>query len=702
MAFNRKVASSSQRSVPGSSHSYTLRRYSWRAFLGVTGPLLLVGFYAFISFYYLDRQPQNGILPDGSRDANAPFYAWFVVSILTLEWARTALANVLAAALMSPAFAPADASGLFWFADDNWANILWWFRALRNMVLGFLVRKGSKSSISAQTYQSTPNLLWTVLSVTSLLIFVAVPLSGLTMEITPVLHVGRRQATIIGPTARSFQEKARYSLSPVIEGTWKAGGAVTPPDASYFYAPDGTVNVSLTYLEDMIVEDPDRQVTTFLGPAVNSLVAGTSFGMENTFQCRTVSASDLKLIDVHDWGNYNLTYSSAGSVSTNSSSKGTAEGRWSGVFLNETRVLNSFGVGTVSYSFIAVADGSWNGNSPYSSASNGDFNLFNSRPDDQETGRRPNGLLEFYLWQDATDADDAIFRSLVTNDSSFLTKAPSRSGPGPSMVGFATQCTVSSAVGYAQLNPKTRTYSGFQITNTTGLGGDNAVWGPQILAVMALSDYDPVSYAVRQVIVNGAESRWVSLHQGIGFPASEVCISDCDTPDSDNFGTGIRYLTLKPANVTFALYRLLGQSVVATMGGGSQDPYEAELYLLDSARWLKPGPVPWQLVLALLALWATIVMGLSLWTLTTKRWAPTLSGFELFRFGAQYTEEINQCRSHRFEACDELTDVPGMVGVLPGGAAEGLHGFIGLSRVRAKKNSTYTFDRKQAARHPGP
>src|SRR5690349_18541751 len=85
-------SASSGSSIPGDT-AYHLRRYVWRTILSITGPILLLGFYAFICLQYLSRPPQNDIVLSVYPDALGPFYAWFIVSIFTLDWARTALAN---------------------------------------------------------------------------------------------------------------------------------------------------------------------------------------------------------------------------------------------------------------------------------------------------------------------------------------------------------------------------------------------------------------------------------------------------------------------------------------------------------------------------------------------------------------------------------------------------------------------------------
>jgi hypothetical protein len=74
----------------------------------------------------------------------------------------------------------------------------------------------------------------------------------------------------------------------------------------------------------------------------------------------------------------------------------------------------------------------------------------------------------------------------------------------------------------------------------------------------------------------------------------------------------------------------------------------------------------------------------------------------MFKFGAQYTEEVDDLETRDFQGCSSaLKRIPGMVGMLPGGDKEignrEKMGFIGLSKNIAEKGALYSLDRKKAA-----
>lgn len=669
---------------------YTLRRFSWRAILGIVGPLALLGLYTYICLHYLRNPPKNNIVGVVYVNAQIMFYIWFVVSIFALDWARTALANFQATALMVPAAAPANAMVLLWHADDNWANPLWWLRALRNSFLTCIIPSRTSALTSLRPYQSLPGRLWVLLSATTFLIFVALPLSGLTMEVTTASIPTRTQALINGPQNSTFNMKGMVDLPAIIYGVWRAGGKVTPADASYFYAATSETNVSSTYFEDRITNHPEKPLITFLSPAVDDIVYGSVEGLENGVICSQVDEEDLQIIQMLDWGRYNVTSSSPEDI----------------LHFEETAVFYDKSV----YSMMLATNGLWSSDSEYSgAAATNDVNMNDTSPSVH------NGFLEMYLWQGTHPSfvsNDTTIQSLLLNTSQslqkssqvFLVERPEDSATVNvtfQVVGFGIQCRVKSVWGRADLNPSTRTYGGFNMTYVLGTGSDQDTWTPEVLAIQALGQYDITAYQFHPR--SGVDSTWKAFHEAIGEQAYESCELRDDTVCQHPFGFAANeaygYRALSPQNVTFALYRLIGQSIIGAMSSGSQGQWKGDLYLLETTRWLKPGPVPWEPVLGMLGAWTLVVVTFSTWTLFRKRWAPVLGSFEFFRFGAQYEDDINLLTGHRFETCPDLVKIPGMVGTLPGSNAGGSDGFIGLSENVADQRGTFVYDRNVAAKH---
>jgi hypothetical protein len=173
---------------------------------------------------------------------------------------------------------------------------------------------------------------------------------------------------------------------------------------------------------------------------------------------------------------------------------------------------------------------------------------------------------------------------------------------------------------------------------------------------------------------------------------------------AENSSSVSLYNVLTPEDLQLAMYKLLGESIIAMMGEGGVEAWYRDLKSLAPAKYLVAGAVSWIIVLVLLSLWALAMSIATLWMilLAGPRWAPSLGGFEMFKFGAQYAEEVNDFENVDFQGCGStLQRVPGMVGMLPGtnkglSAGSGM-GFIGLSEISALTKASYTHDRRMAA-----
>lgn len=145
-----------------------------------------------------------------------------------------------------------------------------------------------------------------------------------------------------------------------------------------------------------------------------------------------------------------------------------------------------------------------------------------------------------------------------------------------------------------------------------------------------------------------------------------------------------------PERMTLAMYKIFGEAAAAMLAVGPGNSTSGNLKGLDAANDLVTGGVTWQVVLALVLTWAVITVVPQLWVFSEKRWSSTLEAFEMFRFGAEYREAIQQFESNEFTENRILRQVPGMVGDLE---PRRKVGFVGLSRMRALPERVYVGDR---------
>lgn len=510
------------------------------------------------------------------------------------------------------------------------------------------------------------------------------------MELTDAFVYNTKKVLIVGPTPDNFNFLQFIDLPNQIRASWRSGRPTTPSDSSILYAINGSSDVSTTYYQDQVLHlqsEKNSMIQIFAGPAVHEIVVGSAWGLSANISCRTTPKGELKLIDVHDYNKYTV--------------KANGEMIEKIGWVNETGLYRS----GILYSLVAASDGTQFGDSPYCDISNHD-------PMTLDNDTRPltditTGVLEAYIWQGihrdfSTSAyQDRTMDQLLHHASEFVSVG--RASLGPDLIvegketmipvaGFGVHCEVASAVGTADVNPAHRTFSSFQRGSSRSSGSDQMAYAIQVQALRAIADYDANGYDLNPRNPTGADSTWVAAHFAIGI------LPEWDNTDPNLWNTDLSVVfpVLTPTNFTTAMYKLLGESVIALMGPGAHNSTYGDLYGLTPVRYLKPGIIPWRIVLIMLSLWTFLVVSASVWMAFNRRWASSLSAFEFFKFGAQYSVDVNNFSSTRFEECARLRDIPGMVGTLPGETSEAKEGFIGLSNNVAMKNGTFVLDRAKS------
>ena len=725
------------------SETYHIRRYHWRSLLTLVGPLIVTAFFIWICIYYLLHPPINDIVTTSHVDGNWVFYAWFIISIFVIDWARTGLANLEACALMHPWFAPVTAVELMWHADGNWANPLWWLRAIRAVV------RRSLQNNSTNVSESAPSSFWFALSLIMLLLFTAIPLSSLAFQNAPVLSPSQQRATIrgydigtLGFISRGFPLDDTHRT----RAAWQSGQEASPRKGGYLYAPASADNVSRTYYDDQ-ASSHASYIETFVAPAVREEVTGRAYGFWANVSCNPVPTGDLLLLRSDEPDQYTIDHCLTNTTEfcdfkwTKTSQ--IPEMGYSNYGLPLGMDLSSYSdIGEVNYSMYAVADGAYSarggiilpGGTPdwaYACDDHHDkltLDHFKGRPLTNIT----TGALEVYLWQSRNVAPAALDPGiqLFAKHSPNLVKVEGTTQTP--WFGFNVHCDVTSAVGFATLDPAHRTFSNFTrhgYTNVPGFlnQGPRFINYFEPLQIQALLSFFPTAtsppgtFNRSAVEIRNILGNWRDIHQSLNSEQVNVVLEGYTLPS---------YPLLTPPDLQRSLYKLLGHTLIAYMDETTADADRrklaemqnftngigSELYALKPSTYIVAGPVPWQFVLALLAIWAftTSVSGLWMLVLARPRWAPTLSAYEMFKFGARYEGVVDQFTSVDFQANTlALRKIPGMVGLLSGtGIDRPVAGekskpyLMGLSEVPLGKElqtrtTEFTFDRARAARRKG-
>ena len=538
-----------------------------------------------------------------------------------------------------------------------------------------------------------PGKLWWYLGLSSLILYAAVPLAGLSMDPAAALKHSDRPAIILGANHTTFDARTNAQVADLASGSWRTGFPTTPEAPSIFYAPDNTANVSATFFEDSIqaLYDSDRgsqavsnrTITFFSGPRIAERVHGVAWGLLTAVSCSTVNIyRGLELIKVDNHSSWSApgfhSRSFDPSPITVATSSYNEYGQYPAVFFNDT-------VYGVSFQYVIASDRSLNAG----------LGEYVARQSYGEVPLPIDGAFELAIWQKSgipvqTDAVENMSRNALVEVSD-------------DQLGYGVKCTIGSDIGSASLDAGKRTYSNFRRRRASQMGGLT----PLAVAIGPIFEYPGVS-AIQTIVLTalsgitpGYGSAPTCLPSGIGLRPDTTCSllygANLATggipsmvPVSNANATVFQQPLIPPERMTLAMYKIFGEAAAAMMAVGPSNWASVNLKGLDTSSDLTVGVVPWQVVLALLLTWAVITVIPQLCVFYEKRWSSTLEAFEMFRFGAEYREAVQQFQSNEFTENQILRQVPGMIGDLE---PRRKNGFVGLSKVRVLPDRLYVNDR---------
>ena len=681
---------SQQRLMPANSVSYRFARYVPRAVLNISGPVILTIFYLFIVVVYLRRPAVNDIVPAYPINAKVMFFAWLVLSIFILDWAKSAIAGYEASALMKPDLAPSNAMQLMWHADRGWGSLTGWWKA--TVAVYSFIRHRLLNGDKSYGWEG-PSPLWWYLAFSSFLLYAAIPLASLSMNPGDAFKLDSRYIAILGTNQTTFDIRSSNAIAESVSGRWRQGSPTTPNGEAIFYAPAGTTDVSNTYFEDRIQaiyngtdnvpRSSSSPIKFFSGPTVAESAHGKAWGIETSLTCSVVHPyKDLDLLEVKSINEWT---SKGGLSSVNYGPNLTTANdylQFSGnlpvlFFVDET-----FGV---SYQYLMATTGEiYYGGGGYIDASTLPL----------------NSALELVMWQSYQSpySPDAAFANLRSDPSVVSSFSPITNS---TYLGYGIQCNITTDVGSANLDAKSRTYSAFETEPALVAMMGNT---PSLTAYPGISGIDAIVFAAFTTVSIGY------LGSPVCMPIGPIMIDQavtCSPWYGANVATGgvpiffeevtsgpragdLRYPTISPKRMQLAIYKLFGEAAIALMASGP-GPWVGNLRGLTPTSDLVPGKVPWIIVVVLFVIWCLVTVLPSCWTVAERRWTSTLDGFEMFRLGAEWREAVWGFKGNEIGENLVLAEVPGMVGDME---PKGDRGFVGLSRVVARtKGRDYTYDR---------
>lgn len=324
------------KALPQTPHQRrTYRRYYFRGLIGLLTPLAVTAFFLAIWQIYLvplsDDEPE---FIAGPRGGSFAFYAWFVVGVLGLNLSKYGLMGVEAGMLLGAGGLNPDAS-----YSDTWSGLGGWGKTLKR-----LVRKPDPGSVASALEPSRiPSLQWFALAVPSMLVFIALPLSGLSLE-PDTGFVRRSGGSDEGPQVQgfswsNFNERLRDEPISGAQTVWANAMDSRVPGLGVIYTRPGEDPVAPS-----VLPTDDGLPLVFLTAQGETPIEGTGWGLALQYNCSIVEDMSqltvLKRRNASDTDKDNPGYKGAPAVFANPFNNDAG---------NETRIFRANQTGLSAY-----------------------------------------------------------------------------------------------------------------------------------------------------------------------------------------------------------------------------------------------------------------------------------------------------------------------------------------------------------------
>ncbi|PGH12424.1 hypothetical protein AJ80_06731 [Polytolypa hystricis UAMH7299] len=623
-------------------------RFYLRSLLVVFVPFAISAYYLFISFYFL--LPKKDIVKFGYSNEIWIYYSWFVVGVFGLGLSQYGLVGVEAGMLQSPSWKVKCAMALMLHSGSTWSGPGGWLKVFKIVVFKrrFVAYK-----------------LWFLLATLSLLAFVALPLSGLGMELSDGFIGSLPNAMVIGRTFDNFNMREVDQVSNRARDTWKAGAQAIIPGAGILYTPPWVDREKFTAFKTVPNSFPaDEEIPEmFLTTQARTPIGGTAWGMRIACNCSLVrSASEFTGINRNDTTGWAI---KANDTTTSYSAKNLhiyaeiARREFprtvplpefiSGPIYNDTEPV-SFDLKDFSNADI-IEFAAWQLRRR-SSYDIGDWGYgFNS------TISTPvNGLGQpFILAENETVSANMTFSNAISYRDSLGSFQRILSIAEP----IGVRCVRVSAVGYAKLDARTSSFTSFEQTASPRVTNETEVRTPRF------------GDAAGRILMS---ADYFDLFRAANFPPP-VTISN-----------SVHYRTfLLPEILRQAMYRAHGMDAIQLMYDGvyefSGAAPNSNLTYAEKAKVLEMGTIHPLIPAGFFFAWALGCALLGSLYGFRRRWSEVLDGYSMFKFGVDNAEEVRTdpaySTSTSFADNDMLLEIPGRIG---DSRRNGSFGHIGLVR----------------------
>lgn len=665
-----------------------LNRFWWRTLALILAPLTITVYFIFIWQYFLKT---DGAVKYGAFNESWIFYSWFAVGVFGLSISRYGIIGVEAAMLQDPFWQTKTAMSLFMHSGATWAGAGGWVRCIVESIR-------RKRSIAGR--------LWYLLSFITASLFVGLPISGLSLELTDGYIYSSEPPMIIGRNWSNFHH--RDTLQTEFRGleAWRAGSSVSLPGIGLAYTPPYVKRDKYKFLDTVPNTFPLEHgiPELFLAPQADVPISGEAWGLRLSYNCSIVeSASDLTIISqkasIPDWipgallrypalepGDDIYYFRTGQSEPNNTMYVFNSTATEAAIDVRQTtRTRNIWAYGELA--------ATRNAPSPWNDFKNGDES--ESPGESNNTFRA--GVLEYVLWQvgltndykpawsslaiddgfhpevsnvSVVDFDSSLKHSIrglaspfiKTSNGSFSVNASYFSDP-TNPAGDPACADISSSHVKAKVRivaePIGVQCRHMSVLGTAQLDAETTSFSNFTATPPPLFNGTDMDY--RTALFGASAEQILAAHYFDIFPST-------NSPPPINSATKLYYTSfVKPEMLLQSALRAYAMDAMQLMYDGLPSLNGAYLNTnLTSSRKgkvLELGIMPPLIPAIWLGVWAFVCALLGLGYGFRRRWSSSLDGYSLFRLGAAFADEVRDVSSiGAFEECEKLLELPGSIG----------------------------------------
>jgi hypothetical protein len=241
-------------------------------------PILITSLYIVMWRHFMAYNA--GELKFGSSGHQWLFYAWFIIGVFGLSWAKDGLLGVEVAMLQIPYWRVHDHTTLAMHMDNCWVGPAGWFYWIRYV--------GRERRLDGHR-------LLILLSCLSFLMFIGLPLPGLTLGLSEGFITSSVTPLVVGRAKQNFNERRPETMLDLLVNCWRIGSLPILPGYGVLYTPS---NVSRSDY-DSLIQFPntlplDKTVPEiFSAPQGTSPIAGKPWGLRTSYNCSIVEDASM-------------------------------------------------------------------------------------------------------------------------------------------------------------------------------------------------------------------------------------------------------------------------------------------------------------------------------------------------------------------------------------------------------------------------